>query len=465
MPEIFVNIVKPELVAGSGRQLRLTSRAIVLEFADAAQAFAASVRILKKVVERNVGQQSQNVVHLRCGLCEGEAILRGSELVGEAMVVAFHLRGLVQEDQLCVANSVFAKTQDRAGFFVRAMGLQNVPNVANPVAAIRISFQAGEVTQVELEGDPVALHAAKGQVCTVGKTVISEHHVQPVAAYQPPAPARAASSGLSTWLGLGAVVACAVYFGMPGGAKVNFQALLEKSRQLVGATSSLVPASAPGLSVVQNLAQTAAAVRASKQGLLTAEELKNPSAPNDKSASDLAGAGRAPGSAAPSTSPSPGTNASPNAEFEQQLYKRCETDAELCHATGIAFASEGSFQSAVRFFTRGCEQNLGKSCASLGILVSRGSGVERSPAKAATFQLKACGLNDGTGCTYLGTAYARGEGVELSAQKSFEALEKGCQLQNGEACIILGIKANRKDMLARACGYLKLNACIEATHN
>ncbi len=89
------------------------------------------------------------------------------------------------------------------------------------------------------------------------------------------------------------------------------------------------------------------------------------------------------------------------------------------------------YKKAVQIFNNGCSHNIGSDCYGLGIAYTYNSAVQNTADIIDTF-IKSCDLEDSKGCAAAGDYYFYKEGDKVRA---YEYYEKACYNNNPEGCI------------------------------
>lgn len=116
---------------------------------------------------------------------------------------------------------------------------------------------------------------------------------------------------------------------------------------------------------------------------------------------------------------------------------------------------------------RECDRGSATSCANLGLMYEKGSGVRQSATSALKAYERACDAGDVAGCTGLAYLYSKGEGVKRDANRAKAVFDKACRKGHARACSGLAQQervAGRIDaaipMFSRACRLGYGRACF-----
>ncbi len=81
-----------------------------------------------------------------------------------------------------------------------------------------------------------------------------------------------------------------------------------------------------------------------------------------------------------------------------------------------------------------CDGGQSNACYRLGLLLARGDGVPRDPARAATLFEKVCAAGERRACVDLALAYEKGDGVPRDATRATAMLAEACAAGEPYAC-------------------------------
>lgn len=109
-------------------------------------------------------------------------------------------------------------------------------------------------------------------------------------------------------------------------------------------------------------------------------------------------------------------------------------DEKNCNQIGLAYDKAKDFHQAAKYFAKGCDLNISKSCGNLGNLYYNGEGVKKDFAEAFKFYQKACSLDYEIGCYNVAYSYENGQGVEQNLAMALEFYEKACDLKEADGC-------------------------------
>jgi TPR repeat protein len=92
------------------------------------------------------------------------------------------------------------------------------------------------------------------------------------------------------------------------------------------------------------------------------------------------------------------------------------------------------YQRAASLYRPSCERNDMEDCVRLGILYSRGRGVDQDESRSAVLFEQACQRNEMSGCFFLGLALMEGKGVAADHNRGKSLIKQACDAQFEPAC-------------------------------
>ena len=142
----------------------------------------------------------------------------------------------------------------------------------------------------------------------------------------------------------------------------------------------------------------------------------------------------------------------------------CNTQNE-CQLKGTQLLSEKDYSHAIKYFEKGCELGMGRSCYFVGLLRNSGELGKEDKDSALGFYEKSCDFGIALGCTSAGLIY---EKIELGRSFALDYYRKGCELKDFRSCYLLATtnlseKDPIKDNISIDLKYLDQACHIEFT--
>jgi TPR repeat protein len=113
------------------------------------------------------------------------------------------------------------------------------------------------------------------------------------------------------------------------------------------------------------------------------------------------------------------------------------SDCTNCYQEGLDAHQRGELESALGFFERGCEQDVGAACNAASLMLFNGDGAPEDHTQALSFGLRSCDLGYWQGCRKLGVSLITSE-TPVAAAKGRELLARACDGGISSGCGYLG---------------------------
>lgn len=133
---------EPIVSRHGGRIFKLTGDGILAEFGSAVDALDAAVTFQQAVEDANYDVPSTHAIRFRIGLHIGDVIIEGDDLYGDGVNVAARLEAAAQPGGIIISRSVHDATAGRLNAAFDALGDLALKNIARPVGAFSVSWQA-----------------------------------------------------------------------------------------------------------------------------------------------------------------------------------------------------------------------------------------------------------------------------------------------------------------------------------
>jgi len=134
------SIVRENLQAHGGREVKTIGDAFLAEFASALSAVECAAEIQRSIGSMNVNRARGDQIHLRIGLHLGEVLERNGDIYGDAVNVASRIHALAPEDGICISGQVYENVVNKTGLKFEGMGRHELKNVQTPVTVYRIAM-------------------------------------------------------------------------------------------------------------------------------------------------------------------------------------------------------------------------------------------------------------------------------------------------------------------------------------
>ena len=123
----------------AGRIFNTAGDAVIAEFGSAVEAVRCAISIQEELRVRNAELITEQKLLYRIGINVGDVLVDGDNLLGDGVNIAARLEGISQPGGICVSGSTFEQVKRKLSIGFKDLGLQNVKNIPEPVAAFGIT--------------------------------------------------------------------------------------------------------------------------------------------------------------------------------------------------------------------------------------------------------------------------------------------------------------------------------------
>ncbi len=125
-----------------GRIANTAGDSILAEFPSVVEAVQSAIEIQKALTVWSADQSPENKMHLRIGVHIGDVIVKGDDILGDGVNVAARLQTLAAPGAVLVSRAVRDHLRDKAPLAFDDQGEHTVKNIARPVRAFQVRFNA-----------------------------------------------------------------------------------------------------------------------------------------------------------------------------------------------------------------------------------------------------------------------------------------------------------------------------------
>src|SRR6266481_6164966 len=140
-------LIDPKIAEYGGRIVKTTGDGLLLEFPSVVDAVRCAVDVQRGMAERNSGKAPDQRIDFRIGINVGDIIIDSDDIYGDGVNVAARLQTLAEPGGICVSRVVRDQVLDKLSFRFEELGAQAVKNIARPVQAYRVNWEAGAPTR------------------------------------------------------------------------------------------------------------------------------------------------------------------------------------------------------------------------------------------------------------------------------------------------------------------------------
>jgi len=127
-----------------GRIVNAPGDSILAEFASVVDGVGCAAEIQRELAERNAELVEERKMLFRIGINQGDVMVRGEEIYGDAINIAARLESLAEPGGICVSRPVFDQVKKKIKLHFEYMGEQQVKNIAEPVPAYQVLTKPGD---------------------------------------------------------------------------------------------------------------------------------------------------------------------------------------------------------------------------------------------------------------------------------------------------------------------------------
>lgn len=122
-----------------GRIFSTAGDAVLAEFGSAVEAVRCAIAIQDELRVRNAELVPDRQMQFRIGINVGDVIVDGDDLLGDGVNIAARLEGIAQPGGICISGSTFEQVKNKLSVGFSDLGLHQVKNIPDPVAAFGIT--------------------------------------------------------------------------------------------------------------------------------------------------------------------------------------------------------------------------------------------------------------------------------------------------------------------------------------
>jgi class 3 adenylate cyclase/pimeloyl-ACP methyl ester carboxylesterase len=131
-------VINPAIVKHRGRTVKLMGDGLLAEFSSVVEGVSCAAEIQRAMAARNAGSQGQRQMAFRIGVHLGDVIVEGDDLYGDGVNIAARLEGIADHGGICISRQAYDQVQKKLALGYRALGLQHLKNIPEPVEAFAI---------------------------------------------------------------------------------------------------------------------------------------------------------------------------------------------------------------------------------------------------------------------------------------------------------------------------------------
>jgi len=118
---------------------------VLAEFSSPVQAVRSAVEIQEALRTRNTNFADDRRLALRIGVNLGDVLVRGTDLLGDAVNVAARLESIAETGGICIAQSVRDQIEGKLDLRFQALGAQQLKNIPRAVEVYKVESGPSEL--------------------------------------------------------------------------------------------------------------------------------------------------------------------------------------------------------------------------------------------------------------------------------------------------------------------------------
>jgi class 3 adenylate cyclase len=155
------DVVRPAVTAHRGRVVKTTGDGFLIEFASVVDAMRFAVDVQRAMKARGEAASEPGRYQFRIGVNLGDVIIEGDDIFGEGVNIAARLEGIAPPGGICLSRAVRDQLGNKLDVPFEDMGPQRLKNIAVPVEAHRVRFDAAPAPPPAVK-KPEPVHAYAG---------------------------------------------------------------------------------------------------------------------------------------------------------------------------------------------------------------------------------------------------------------------------------------------------------------
>jgi class 3 adenylate cyclase/pimeloyl-ACP methyl ester carboxylesterase len=144
------DVIAPLVERHRGRIVKLMGDGILAEFDSVVEAVECAVEVQRAMAERNRGAPDERRMLFRIGIHLGDIIIDGDDIYGDGVNIAARLEGLAEPGGIGLSRQAYDQIDGKLAVRCRALGSQQLKNIAKPVEVYAIELDATDAGPVDL---------------------------------------------------------------------------------------------------------------------------------------------------------------------------------------------------------------------------------------------------------------------------------------------------------------------------
>ena len=135
----YREVIDNLIIRHAGRIFNTAGDAVLAEFGSVVEAVRCAISIQEELRVRNAELNTEQKLLFRIGINVGDVLVDGENLLGDGVNIAARLEGIAQPGGICISGSTFEQVKNKLSIGFDDLGLQNVKNIPEPIAAFGIT--------------------------------------------------------------------------------------------------------------------------------------------------------------------------------------------------------------------------------------------------------------------------------------------------------------------------------------
>jgi len=131
-------VIRPIIARHNGREVKTIGDAFLVEFLNALDAVRCAYDIQRAIREFNISMPSDQRLHLRIGVHDGDVVESNGDISGDAVNVASRIEPLAEDGGVCLTQDVYNHVRNKIELPMSSLGPKTLKNVVEPVEVYRM---------------------------------------------------------------------------------------------------------------------------------------------------------------------------------------------------------------------------------------------------------------------------------------------------------------------------------------
>jgi class 3 adenylate cyclase len=134
---VRIEVIDPKLAQANGRVVKTTGDGLLIEFESIVAAMRFAIGVQTRMSERDDALPPDCRIQFRIGIHQGDVVIDGGDILGDAVNVASRLEGLAEPGGICVSARVQEDATGKLDVIFDDIGEQKLKNIQRPMRVFR----------------------------------------------------------------------------------------------------------------------------------------------------------------------------------------------------------------------------------------------------------------------------------------------------------------------------------------